>query len=92
MLFSWIRRSRFDTDGWEAGDVPLGEETEAYRLEILNGASVVRGVNVSTPQYLYTATQIAADFGVAPASLSLRLQQLSTAFGPGAVLQRTLNV
>lgn len=92
VLFSWIRRSRFDTDGWEAGDVPLGEETEAYRLEILNGASVVRGVNVSTPQYLYTATQIAADFGVAPSSLSLRLQQLSTAFGPGAVLQRTLNV
>jgi hypothetical protein len=92
ILISWIRRSRFDTEGWEAGDVPLGEEAEAYRLQILSGGTVKRAANINTAQYLYTAAEIAADFGAAPQSIGLRLQQLSTAFGPGASLERTLNV
>ena len=33
---SWIRRSRIGGDSWD--EVPLGEEREAYRLEILDGA------------------------------------------------------
>lgn len=92
ILIAWIRRSRFETDEWEAGDVQLGEETEAYRLQIMDGGTVKRLVNIDTSQYLYTASQIAADFGAPPSSLTLRLQQLSTSFGPGAALERTLNV
>ena len=34
---SWIRRTRIEGDTW-AGEVPLGEEIEAYALDILNGA------------------------------------------------------
>jgi hypothetical protein len=92
VLISWIRRSRFDSDEWEAGDVPLGEETEAYRVQILNGTAVRRTINVSVPQYRYTAAQMTADFGQMPRSFDLRLQQLSTVYGPGAIVQETLNV
>ena len=31
---SWVRRGRLDADGWLAGDIPLGEESEAYQVEI----------------------------------------------------------
>ena len=90
--FSWIRRSRFDSDEWEEGDVPLGEESESYRLDIMSGATLKRRVSVSAPQFVYAAAQIAADFGQDPRSFALRIQQVSTVFGPGAVLQRTIHV
>ena len=31
VLFTWIRRSRIDGDGWEPVEIPLGEEFENYR-------------------------------------------------------------
>lgn len=37
LRFSWVRRSRVDADGWEAGEVPLGEDFESYRAELLAG-------------------------------------------------------
>lgn len=92
VIFSWIRRSRIDSDEWEEGDVPLGEESEAYRLDILNGGALARRVSVNAPQFFYAAGQIAADFGQDPRSFALRIQQISTVFGPGAALQRTIHV
>jgi hypothetical protein len=92
VTFSWTRRSRFDSDEWEEGDVPLGEESEAYQLEILSGATLKRRVSLNTPRYLYPAAQIAADFGQDPRAFSLRIQQISTSYGPGAAIQRTIHV
>ena len=91
VMFRWTRRSRLDSDDWEEGDVPLGEESEAYRVEILQGGAVRRGVTVTAPQYLYPAAAIAADFGADPGAFSLRIRQISTVFGPGAALQRTIH-
>ena len=54
VTLSWIRRTRFGGVGWELAEVPLNEATEAYRLKILDGANVVRSVDVPTPSYLYT--------------------------------------
>lgn len=38
LSFNWIRRGRIDADGWPDNwffeDIPLGEEREAYRIEI----------------------------------------------------------
>ena len=44
VVFTWIRRTRIDGDGWELAEMPLGEESESYRLEILDGAAVKRSV------------------------------------------------
>ncbi len=92
VLFTWIRRSRIDGDGWESVEIPLGEDSENYRLDILDGAAVKRSVEVTTPFYRYLAADIAADFGAAPSAFDLNVAQLSAAYGAGATLSRTLNV
>ncbi|MEJ0060452.1 MAG: hypothetical protein WDM79_13140 [Terricaulis sp.] len=58
-------------DFWGAGDPPLGAPSESYRLDILDGADVVRSVDVAAPAYDYSAADQTADFGGAPASLRI---------------------
>lgn len=85
---SWTRRTRIGGDGWEGEEVPLAEAFERYRVEIRNGAALVRTAEVSSPAFAYTAAMIAADFP--PASfpggrppLTIRIAQLSDLVGPG---------
>jgi hypothetical protein len=91
-VFSWTRRTRIDGDGWELADVPLGEEREAYELDVMNGAVVARTIAAATPTCRYTLAEQTADFGAAQTSFHVRVAQLGTAFGRGPVLERTLNV
>jgi hypothetical protein len=91
-IFTWIRRTRIDGDSWELAEVPLGEEQEVYRLEILSGTAIIRTVELSTPTYRYLAADQIADFGSMQSSFALRVSQLSMAFGRGASLERTVNV
>ncbi len=91
LLISWIRCTRVDGDSWELAEVPLGEEAESYRLDIVNGTSVVRSVTISSPSYLYATADAVADFGALPASLTARISQISAVTGAGAVLERTLH-
>ena len=50
LLLTWLRRTRASSgDSWVLVDVALGEATEAYDLEILNGAAVVRTVASANP-------------------------------------------
>jgi hypothetical protein len=92
VVFDWIRRTRIDGDSWEAAEVPLGEESEAYVLDILDGPAVKRSASLSAPTYRYLAADIAADFGTAPSSFSLRVAQMSAVFGRGANLVETVDV
>jgi Gene Transfer Agent (GTA)-like protein/putative tail protein len=78
----WIRRTRLDGDGWEA-EVPLGEEREAYEVDVMAGATVKRTLAATTPEVLYAAAQETADFGAPQASLTLRVFQLSATVGRG---------
>jgi hypothetical protein len=79
---AWIRRTRLDGDGWNA-EVPLGEDGEAYRLEILSGSTVVRSIACTTSQALYAVADEVADFGAPQPSLHLRVAQLSGTVGAG---------
>jgi hypothetical protein len=88
---SWIRRTRTDGDGWN-GEVPLGEDSESYRLDILAGGSVVRSITCAVPSALYAATDELADFGAAQASLQVRVAQLSSTVGAGFPTDIVLNV
>ncbi|MDE2383079.1 MAG: glycoside hydrolase/phage tail family protein [Alphaproteobacteria bacterium] len=92
LLISWIRRTRINGDSWELAEVPLGEDVESYQLTILAGGVVKRSLATSQPVYLYASADIAADFGAMPASLTLRVAQVSAAYGAGAILERTVNV
>lgn len=79
---TFIRRSRIDADGWGLVDVPLGEDAERYRVEILRADGLVRALVVEgAPSVLY-ADEI-ADFGARQSQLALRLVQLSPVVGEG---------
>ncbi len=91
---AWKRRTRLGGAWKDAVDVPLGEESEAYEVDILNGQTVVRtitavassGGSVVTPssrQALYSAADQTTDFGAEQGTLSLRTYQLSATVGRG---------
>jgi hypothetical protein len=88
----WIRRTRRGGDSWEAAEVPLGEDGETYRLEILDGAEVVRAIETAAPEALYASADELADFGAPQSSLSVRVAQVSALVGPGHWRAVTLNL
>jgi hypothetical protein len=92
VALSWIRRGRVDADSWDVTEIPLGEDSESYRLEIFDGATLKRSETITAPNYLYSTTNITADFGMMPTSFTIRVAQLSTALGAGVTLERIINV
>lgn len=90
-LISWVRRARLHGDAWDGPDPPLGEEAEAYRVEVLQGGAVVRTLPASMPAAVYAAADRAADLGTAdPAPAVVRVAQLSATWGWGVAAQREL--
>lgn len=74
LALTWIRRSRIGADGWDADEIPLGEEAEAYLVEVLTpGGALKRSAETTAPAWTWDAAAIAADFGSGgPAVLSVR--------------------
>ena len=73
--------------------MPLAEDSEAYVVEILDGATVKRTLSTATSSALYTAAQQTADWGAplgAGASIAIRIVQLSQTYGRGAAQITTL--
>lgn len=73
--------------------MPLGEELEAYEVEILDGATVKRVLSTATTSAVYTAAQQTADWGAPLASgqvLAIRIFQLSNRLGRGTPATVTL--
>ena len=91
VMLSWIRRTRVGGDAW-AAEVPLGEEREAYEIDILDGAAVKRTLAAATPAVLYPAADEIADFGAPQASLRVRVMQISAAVGRGFAAEAVLAV
>ena len=94
LTIRWTRRSRsLAADTWGAVEVPLIEETEAYEVEILDGAVVKRVLGTTTTSAIYSAAQQTADWGalLSPGdTLTIRIFQLSALIGRGAVKTITL--
>lgn len=90
VAISWIRRARAGGDYWGSGEPPLGAPSEAYRLDILDGAALKRSVDVTEAGYLYSAADQTADFGSPPSSLRLRVAQLDGAGAPGLNTELTI--
>lgn len=90
---TWIRRTRLGGDSWLGLDVPLGEELEAYEIEIRDGDALKRVLASGEPQATYSAAQQSADFGHADLeSLDVTIYQLSRAFGRGSGRSAHLHV
>jgi len=83
LRITWKRRTRIGGNWRDYSDVPLSEQEERYVLELLDGEDILRSIEVTQPEYLYTSAQQLADFGVVPAPLSVRVMQLSARVGRG---------
>lgn len=83
---SWIRRTRIGGDNWEQLEVPLGEDSERYHLQILSGetGTVLRALTLDAPAYLYPIVQQTADFGAPSYAFWARVAQISASYGDGA--------
>ena len=90
IVLTWKRRTRIGGDSWEQPDVPLGEEREAYEVDILNGPDVVRTLSVTAPTATYTLAQQTEDFGGQQWSVTAVIYQMSAIFGRGVPRTATL--
>jgi Putative phage tail protein len=69
---SWTRRSR---DGWrwlDGVDAPLGEEQEAYAIDVRPNVGVPRVVSTSQSEWTYAAADRAVDAGATSVSCDIR--------------------
>lgn len=84
IVLTWNRRTRKQYRyGGDVPVVPLGEETELYRVQVYDGPTLVRTTDVTTPTYTYTAADAAAD-GFAPTDIAtFVVAQVSGTIGPG---------
>jgi hypothetical protein len=89
---TWMRRTRLETRfGGSGGSVsPLGEETEAYEIDVFadgSYATLKRTLSAAAEAVTYTSAQQTTDFGSAQATIYTRAYQLSAVVGRGSKLQ-----
>ena len=86
----WTRRGRNEADSWLGEDIPLGEEFERYRIDILApGEVLVRTVETAVPEWTYPSGWIEADFPVRPAAVVVEIRQISASVGGGLPARRS---
>ena len=84
LTITWVRRSRAGGDNWDSVEVPLGEASEAYEVDILDGSVVKRTLSVTAPTATYTQADQVADFGSAQASYTINVYQFGDVYGRGS--------
>lgn len=93
ITLNWTRRTRIG-GGWNSySDVPLGEATESYEIEIWDGsgyATLKRTLAAATPTVSYTAAQQTTDFGAPQSTVYCRVYQLSAQVGRGYKLEGSI--
>jgi hypothetical protein len=94
--FVWDRRTRVGGDLQDLiGEVPLNEDTEEYEIDILDGpgGTIVRTVTgLTTAEYEYTNANIISDLGSVPATIDVRIYQISAQIGRGFTREVSLDV
>jgi len=78
---TWIRRTRIDGDTWEGIDVPLGEDSQVYRIRVLRGDTVLREATVTSPVWTYDAVARVQD--TQDGLVQIEVAQVSAAYGAG---------
>ena len=76
------------------GFVPLGEVSETYEVDILDGpgGAVKRMLTSTSPGVVYANADIIADFGAVPSVLSVSVYQISAVAGRGFARVITLEL
>jgi len=81
ITFAWIRRGRLGPEWRDLVDVPLGEATESYEVDIIDDGgpplSPFRLLTSTSESVVYTAAQQTTDFGSPVASVHVKIYQIS---------------
>jgi hypothetical protein len=80
---TWKRCGRIDTQWRDYTDVPLGEDTEEYQIDIMSGSNVKRTITLFTESTTYTSAQQNTDFGANQTTLTFKIYQISAQIGRG---------
>lgn len=86
----WTRRTRVDGTWRDNVDAALGEASESYEIDILQGVTIKRTLTSATPAVTYTSAQQVTDFGSNQTSITFKVYQLSATVGRGFPATRTL--
>jgi hypothetical protein len=99
ILISWTRRSRFGQTMMSGVDIPLGETSEAFQVDIVeehspsSPATVLRTLTSSTTSVRYSHANQESDFGSPlPSTLKVAIYQMSSVVGRGTPIIATLTV
>ncbi len=88
VILNWKRRTRIEGDSWQQQEVPLGEDTEAYLIRVLNGSGIVAEYEEVSPSFAYPVAAQVSDGLSGP--FKLAVAQVSVRFGPGPFRQITV--
>ncbi len=88
----FIRRSRAVFDLWDVVDMPLGEDVEAYELDILRNGTVIRTLKSVQPSFHYEPDLEMADFGQPQTSIETKLYQMSAVLGRGIPASQIISI
>ena len=78
----------YDGDVWRETDVPLGEMTESYIVEVRQSGNVIRQEFMSMPVWNYSASEKSTD--LTSGSYEIAVAQVSDRYGIGPFRTITL--
>ena len=81
---TWIRRTRIGGDDWASLDVPLGEESERYVVEFLEGAAVVLTKEATVQELQILTQELENIYGSPLGDIAIAVSQISQTNGHGA--------
>jgi hypothetical protein len=92
LTITWARRTRVGSGVWEetGQEPPVGEESEKYEIDVMDGAAVKRTLSATSPSVTYAAADQVTDFGSPQPSVTVRIYQISALVGRGRVREATL--
>jgi hypothetical protein len=90
ILITWTRRTRSRTPGLGLGPVPLGEETEAYEVDIIQGGNVIRTLTATEPQVNYVEADQTTDGHTLGDPVEVAVYQMSGVRGRGRAAEGTV--
>lgn len=83
LTITWVRRTRKGGIVRDFKDVPVSEESEAYEVDVMDGSTVLRTIEVTSETASYTAAQQTSD-GLTPGDpVEVNIYQLSATMGRG---------
>ena len=86
LTITWLRQTRIGGENdWADGvtDVPLGEASESYQIDIIKAGAGVRTIAVSDESAAYAAADQTTDFGSPQSAIAIVIYQMSAIVGRG---------